>query len=685
LMHGSGDALVVTGSLTDPSGDVYLVVDASQTRLIAEVEVFIDGESGRLHLWPTAPGDIGPGSHHGKITVKACSDAGCTRQYPGSPKTLDIAYTITAPPFNIDNLQLDFTSYVGATALPAPQTVNVTSDIWVGSWAHSYVSSGEWLGLDYQWEGESGRAIFTVERALPVGEYHLPVKLGLGGIGYHHTVNVTYRVLENPIQLSATSLQFDLDTSSETSDLQQTITVANASGADEFGWTASVNVPWLTLSRTAGDTALGHQLVLHVNNAVANLSPGEHHALVTITDAEGARGGNQFNVTLSLDLPVVQGVFPYIAYPEQAQEVVVVGDGFTPASEIMVGDHQIENIEYLSPNRVKIVVPAMPKGVYPVFVQSPLGAKISESRVVVVDHAQYETVEFDFEDQFHFIHDEERKSLYAYNAYTQYRAGVVIAKRYRDGVRSEQSVTALDGNPILIMEMTPDGRYLVVLGSSGRMDVINLDAFMVTASYTSAPHHWFETQALAFYTNRKAAIAADMIRVMDLAGNFEEAAFLGDYQSGYSRIASIPALGSLALNHSYDAYPYMAVHNLDDGSTVSIPDLQCTGFNRAGDKCHFRQQVYQWNKEGYIPLGTVTSTPAFMPHGDQVVIYDSENLVLKRYDLQHVDGNEFAETGTSIPFDPSPPYGHVHSVTLDGRYVFVRLENRLAIVPLTGN
>src|SRR5690606_28538109 len=82
LMHGSGDALVVTGSLTDPSGDVYLVVDASQTRLIVEVEVFIDGESGRLHLWPTAPGDIGPGTHEGKITVKACSDAGCTRQYP---------------------------------------------------------------------------------------------------------------------------------------------------------------------------------------------------------------------------------------------------------------------------------------------------------------------------------------------------------------------------------------------------------------------------------------------------------------------------------------------------------------------------------------------------------------------------------------------------------------------------
>ncbi len=682
LLGGSGDAQVVTGSLTNPSGNVYLFVELNQSGLISQADVFIDQNAGTgaLHLWPRATGDVGPGTHTEQIRVRACGDANCTRQYTGSPKTIDVTYTVTAPPFEISSTEVVFTTFAGASELPAPQVVNVASDIHVGAWSNTTFPADHWLHVDYNWEGETGTAVFSVNKPMPAGEYQVPVTLGLGGMAYHHVVNVTWKVLDNPIQLSNGSVHFLLNPASTSADLQRGFTVENAGDVDEFGWNASVNVPWLTLSRNSGDTQAELQVVVHVNNAVANLSPGDHQATVTIADEAGTLGDNRIAVTLTLDLPVVQGVFPYIAYPEQAQEVVVAGEGFTPASVIMVGTRQINAVEYISPERLKITVPALSTGTHPVYVQSPLGASISESRIVVVEHAAFDATEFDFEAQFQFIYDEQRKAVYSYHAYTQHRPGEVIAKRYRDGAWSERSLTALKGSPIETLTMTPDGRHLVALGS-GQMDVINLDAFQVTASYT-APIHSFNPRSLAFYKNRKAMIAVDEVRNLDLAGKFTQITALEGHQQNYSEVVALPFQHRMALLRLNVSYPTIGFHNLITGETPTAVDVQCTVFNRDGDKCLSFNDVYQVSGDTFELLGTLPYQAAFTPEGTDAVVYDVAKSEIKKYDLLQSDGTEFAETGTSVPFVSDQPYGAVNSVTEDGRFVFIRLENRLAIVPL---
>ncbi|ANH69178.1 YncE family protein [Mitsuaria sp. 7] len=51
-------------------------------------------QAGMLVLSPKSSLDLAPGVYRDTVTVKACEDAGCTRQITGSPRTVDVTYTI---------------------------------------------------------------------------------------------------------------------------------------------------------------------------------------------------------------------------------------------------------------------------------------------------------------------------------------------------------------------------------------------------------------------------------------------------------------------------------------------------------------------------------------------------------------------------------------------------------------
>lgn len=60
----------------------------------------------RDSTWPTpmtvgiqfkSPASLGPGAYYDIITLKACYERACTHQVPGSPWTVQVQYTVTAP------------------------------------------------------------------------------------------------------------------------------------------------------------------------------------------------------------------------------------------------------------------------------------------------------------------------------------------------------------------------------------------------------------------------------------------------------------------------------------------------------------------------------------------------------------------------------------------------------------
>lgn len=94
---GQPASVVINGSLKNAKSTVYLVVDASGTKLIRSASVELTGKStGKLTLVPELAAKLPVGKNTGKVVVRACKNQSCTSQYSGSPKTITVSYEVIA-------------------------------------------------------------------------------------------------------------------------------------------------------------------------------------------------------------------------------------------------------------------------------------------------------------------------------------------------------------------------------------------------------------------------------------------------------------------------------------------------------------------------------------------------------------------------------------------------------------
>lgn len=92
----------ITGTVTNVNTPIRVDVVIIGTA-IASADFNLSGtNSGTLNVVPKAPADLGVGTHTDKITVYVCTDlAGCVgspTQLSGSPKVVNVTYTVTATP-----------------------------------------------------------------------------------------------------------------------------------------------------------------------------------------------------------------------------------------------------------------------------------------------------------------------------------------------------------------------------------------------------------------------------------------------------------------------------------------------------------------------------------------------------------------------------------------------------------
>jgi hypothetical protein len=242
----------ITGTLSNASSTVYLIVDASSTLLIQNASAVVSGaSSGTLTLIPQDSSKLTIGKHTGSVTVRACKDESCSSQYSGSPKTISVNYEVTAPDYSVTPAAVNFESTQGV--LPEPFTLKMTSSKHVVLFGHEWLYMGEpWLNIQDGWSGPSGSAIISVIRDLPVGIHTAKITLYAHSKSLTRTVDVTYTVRPAIVAGSSSVSSSSSSSSSSTS----TSTSSSSSSAAAIGCSAEpgdvfideICFPWSDMS-----------------------------------------------------------------------------------------------------------------------------------------------------------------------------------------------------------------------------------------------------------------------------------------------------------------------------------------------------------------------------------------------------------------------------------------------------
>ena len=162
--------------------------------------------TGQLTIFPKQPSQLGAGTFTDTITVRACLDNGCFRQIGGSPKTINVTYTvrsITATPTSVT-----LTGIEGVASNVVTLNVQNSSGSPDFTTQVSYTSGADgWLTVTPA-SGSSATATLSLQ-GLPnnqAGQHAALLRILAGGI--EATVLVIYNVAPN-VRFGTPTLAFN--------------------------------------------------------------------------------------------------------------------------------------------------------------------------------------------------------------------------------------------------------------------------------------------------------------------------------------------------------------------------------------------------------------------------------------------------------------------------------------------
>jgi hypothetical protein len=112
-----------------PDDLVYLGGSYS-TSGIQSASLSASGTTGQLTINFRSPYETPPGTYVDNVVVRACRESPCVNHIAGSPKTITVTYTVVAsangPTMKLSKDAIAVQGFVLDTAMPAPQTVDLT-------------------------------------------------------------------------------------------------------------------------------------------------------------------------------------------------------------------------------------------------------------------------------------------------------------------------------------------------------------------------------------------------------------------------------------------------------------------------------------------------------------------------------------------------------------------------------
>lgn len=326
ISEAEGPEQMLTGTINNPDSDVFLVVDFGYSNLFQDWTYTTSGTQANLLLTPVSPQQIGAGVHTGQIEVRVCRDANCTSQYSGSPKTVNVTYTITGVDFSLSANEINL-EYVFGSALPDLQEIIATA---AGPWVSygrtfaDFPRSSDWILASFNQTEPADNSVihrFWLSKPLPVGEYSTSFGLYFDGPAAAKPVAVSVTVLEPPFLIDANLVDFSYRSSdTDLSALQQTITVSDGSYGPRT-WNVSTDAEWLDISQDSGNTTDSSSFTVSVNAGVEDLQTGQYEAWLILSDAAGTYDDIRIRVNLAKDAPSLP--IPEIGCLEEAGVIFI--------------------------------------------------------------------------------------------------------------------------------------------------------------------------------------------------------------------------------------------------------------------------------------------------------------------------------------------------------------------------
>jgi hypothetical protein len=278
---GGPEPAVVSGSITGVDQTVFLRVVLT-TNGVATAAVDLTGPTtGTLTIVPKSPLQLGYGTFTDTITVSACLDEGCGRHISGSPKTINVTYTVRGIRSSAGEVGLRATEGT-APAVVTTTLSNNTNANWTSSITYEGATTG-WLAISPNTGATQGSQTVTFAGNVlnTPGTYSATVVFTASNRTLR--IPVSYVVTHN-IGLDRSAATLSAVTGQTAPPVGANVALTAAAGPTTF--TTSVSYAagasnWLAVTGTSAPGTL-----TLVPQTVA-LPPGSYEATVTVTPTTG--------------------------------------------------------------------------------------------------------------------------------------------------------------------------------------------------------------------------------------------------------------------------------------------------------------------------------------------------------------------------------------------------------------
>jgi len=284
----------------------------------------------------------------------------------GNGNTLDVpvSFTVSEPQLTRSESSVAFNA---ASQGPLPPTRDVVLST-QGSLPLNYTTSVSYGAGATGWltVSASGTAPGTV--SIGVNTTDLALGANLATLTFNTaaqsvSVGISYSVVAALLTIAPPDSFFISTTSLDTA-LSKTVNVRSTGGP--LSWTAVPSQPWVHVSPTSGVS--GSTVTVSLDPAqLDTLDPGFHNATIAFayTPPNGSPANNSVFVGLSLFLPKVTSVTPYVATSGTSQEVILRGRGFnnTLGAAVKIGDSTtVASYTVVSDTEIRVTHPSLTAG-----------------------------------------------------------------------------------------------------------------------------------------------------------------------------------------------------------------------------------------------------------------------------------------------------------------------------------
>lgn len=373
----------LSGTVTGSPAAVYAFVEITTAGIAGYITPQIVGDSVSSAIHMKAAGLLQPGTYRDTITVRACPDSTCTKQFAGSPATVNVTYTV-----GLDVSPAALSAQAVEGTVPAAQNVVLRYYAGNGTWstAAAYSSGSGWLAAPTS--GASLPATIPVTfLGRPAGTYAATLDItAAGATNQTRTVPVSYVV--EPLLRASAIADFSVTNQQSAGGQTRSVSITTADPARNTAWSATVDLDadWLALMPAAGSTNGVSNLVASVVEAeVAQLRNGRYAATIAVDPALEGATTIDLPVVLDLDRTHVATVAPYVAADNMSADVIIRGTRFTDVviENVRFGGVDAVGFSIDGATRIRARHPPLPAGRYPVTIVVA-GAPASSSAELVV-------------------------------------------------------------------------------------------------------------------------------------------------------------------------------------------------------------------------------------------------------------------------------------------------------------